>query len=194
MLYNKKNMKMRYLSINQLSQVTGRDRATISKRLELLKPHEENGRAKIYDAHEAIPLLYSTEQAKGMQKKIEMVQYEIEKEKLNKLRLDNDAKIGRLVDISEVAKTVEKEYVFVRAQIRSMPARMSKVLSMESDPMVVNSLLAAEIDETLKELISDKKYEQQMKELEDQEDAKIQSVTTIIDSDKEADTNTPTED
>lgn len=187
-------MKLRYLSINQLSQVTGRDRATISKRLESVKPHQESGRAKIYDAHEAIPLIFASEQTKGINKKIEMVQYEIEKEKLNKLRMDNDAKIGRLVDISEVAKTVEKEYVFVRAQVRSLPARLSKLLSMESDPLVINETLTNEIDEILKELSSDDKYEAKIKELELYENEKLLSPTVSIDTDEETDTNTATED
>ena len=165
-------MKLRYLSINQLSQLTGRDRATISKRLETMKPYEENGRAKIYDTHEALPVLFAAESHKGIQKKIELVTHDIEKEKLHKIRMENDVRIGKLVDIEDVVKLVEKEYTFVKAQIKSLPSRLSKLLSMQSDPMVINELMTKEINEILNELITDSVYEKHCKEVEKLENEK----------------------
>jgi glutaredoxin-related protein len=170
-------MKNRYLSISQLSQITGKDRATLSKRLENLKPVEEKATLKKYDAWEALPLIFAADNLKGMGKKIEMITYEIEKEKLQKIRTDNEVKMGKLVYISEVAKTVEKEFIFVKAQIKAIPAKLSKMLSMENDPVVINKLLTDTINETLNELISDKTYEEKMKELEQLDNEELQSVT-----------------
>ncbi len=187
-------MKLRYLSINQLSQLTGRDRATISKRLETMKPYEENGRAKIYDTHEALPVLFAAESHKGIQKKIELVTHDIEKEKLHKIRMENDVRIGKLVDTEDVVKMVEKEYTFVKAQIKSLPSRLSKFLSMQSDPMVINELMTKEINEILNELITDKVYDKHCKEVEKLENEKRATpITKSVSGDTETDPNTTTD-
>ncbi len=177
MNYNKKNMNLRYLSISQLHKVTGKDRITIAKKLESIKPFEEKGNAKIYDTYEALPLIFSGEQPKGMSKKLMDVTYEIEKEKLNKIRMDNELKIGRLVEIDEVVKTVEKEFTFVKAQIKTLPSKLSKRLSIENDPLVINQIITTEINDTLNELISDKTYEEKMKELEIIDDQRTKRIT-----------------
>lgn len=187
-------MKLRYLSINQLSQLTGRDRATISKRLETMKPYEENGRAKIYDTHEALPVLFAAESHKGIQKKIELVTHDIEKEKLHKIRMENDVRIGKLVDIEDVVKLVEKEYTFVKAQIKSLPSRLSKLLSMQSDPMVINELMTKEINEILSELVTDTVYEKHAKEVEKAEnETRTTTASKSVDGNTEKDPSTATD-
>lgn len=150
--------KNRYFSISQLAQITGKDRATLAKRLENCKPYQERKNAKIYDAHEVLPIIFAAENFKGMSKKIEQVSYEIEKEKLRKVRMENERRSGQLVEIDEVARVVEKEYIFIRAQFKSIPSRLSKPLSMESDPLIVNKVLTETIDEILMELVSDENY------------------------------------
>ncbi len=159
-----------------------------------MKPYEENGRAKIYDTHEALPVLFAAESHKGIQKKIELVTHDIEKEKLHKIRMENDVRIGKLVDIEDVVKMVEKEYTFVKAQIKSLPSRLSKLLSMQSDPMIINELMTKEINEILNELITDSVYDKHCKEVEKLENEKrITSTTKSIDGDKEKDPNTTTD-
>lgn len=158
--------KLRYLSINQLSKVTGKDRSTISKRLEELEVHKTTGRAKIYDAHEAIPLIFAQETGKGLYKKTQQIEYEIEKEKLNKIRMDNEVKQQKLLYIEDVVRTVEKEYMFIKAQFKSLPSRISKVLSLTANPIEINKVLMDEINVILTELSSDQFYESKMTEME----------------------------
>lgn len=173
--------KSRLFSISQLSKLTGRDRATISSRLQDMKPTAEDGRAKYYDTQEALPVLYAAESFKGMQKKIEMVEYEIQKEKLHKVRLENEQQIGKLVPISEVCKTVEREYAFVKAQVKSIPAKLSKMLSMETDPAVINKIITDEINQALSELVSDENYKKHLEEM------------NRIDNERNTETNTASE-
>lgn len=181
--------KLRYFSINQLSKVTGKDRATITKRLENTKPYKEDGRARIYDGHEVLPMIFAAEQVKGMSKKTELVAYEIEKEKLNKIRMDNDAKLGKLVEIDEVAKVVEKEYTFVKAQIKAIPAKCSKICAMETDPAIINKILTDTINETLGELISDQVYAERMKEMELIENERSKFVTESSNTESKENSN-----
>lgn len=182
--------KLRYLSINQLSKVTGKDRSTISKRLEELEPYKTDGRAKIYDAHEAIAMIFAQEAGKGLHKKTQQVEYEIEKEKLDKIRMDNQVKQGKLLYIDDVVKTVEKEYMFIKAQIKSLPSRVSKLLSIKTDPLEVNQILMSHIDEILTELSSDEFYEAKMNELEIQNN---ESVESGPEQNQENDSSTTTE-
>lgn len=186
-------MKLRYLSINQLSQVTGKDRATITKRLETSKPYKEDGRAKIYDAHEVIPIIFAAETLKGMSKKIEQVNYDIEKEKLHKIRTENEVKLGKLIPIEDVVKIVEKEYTFVKAQIKSLPSRLSKLLSMESDPVNINGMMHREIDIVLNELTSDETYKKKMDELAQAEKDANERATRSVNQDAKNDSSTATD-
>lgn len=179
--------KLRYLSINQLSKVTGKDRSTISKRLEELEPYKEDGRAKIYDAHEAIAVIFAQEAGKGLHKKTQQIEYEIEKEKLNKIRMDNEVKQQKLLYIEDVVRTVEKEYMFIKAQFKAMPSRLSKTLSITSNPIEVNKVLMDEINSILTELSSDEFYQQQMEKMEKGKNESIESGTK---QDKEGDTST----
>lgn len=182
--------KLRYLSINQLSKVTGKDRSTISKRLEQIEPYKQDGRAKIYDAHEAIAAIFAQEAGKGIHKETKQVELDIEKEKLHKIRMDNQVKEGKLLFIDDVVKTVEKEYMFIKAQIKSLPSRVSKILSIKTDPLEVNQILMSHIDEILTELSSDEFYESKMKEMEMPEN---ESVERSIEQDTENDSSTTTE-
>lgn len=182
--------KLRYLSINQLSKVTGKDRSTISKRLEELKPYEEKARAKIYDAHEAIPMIFAQEAGKGLHKKTQQVEYEIEKEKLNKIRMDNEVKQSKLLYIDDVVRTVEKEYMFIKAQIKVLPSRVSKILSLTTNPIEVNQVLMNEIDSILTELSSDEFYNAKMKEMEIERNESTESGTK---QDTESDPSTASE-
>lgn len=159
-------MKNRYFSISQLSQITGKDRATLAKRLEHCKPYEERRNAKIYDAHEVLPIIYASDNLKGFSKKLERIEYETAKEKLKKVRIENENRLKQLVSIDEIVDTISKEYTYVKMQLKSIPAKLSKPLSLTNDPVHINELLTNEINTVLEELISDKSYEKYLNELE----------------------------
>lgn len=182
--------RSRYINIATINVLTGKDRNTITKRLEEVKPYKEDGRSKWYDAHEVLPLIYAQDNLKGMQKKMEQLAYDIDREKLNKIKIDNDTKMGRLVEINEVCKTVEKEYTFVKTQMKGLPSRVSKLIAMETDPAIINKVLTDAINEILTELVSDERYYEHMETLEKLENEVFNEATTSPDSESQEDTDT----
>lgn len=159
-------MSLHQLSISQLSEITGKDRRTITKRLAGIEPQSGKGRAILYDAPEAIEAIFVSDSVEGMDKKLLRVQLAVEEERLQKLRIENGRALGELVPVEQVAKAVEKEYSFIRSQIRSIPSKMAKPLSMVTDPNEVYSRLQAAVDECLTELTMDAKYEQAQQQLD----------------------------
>jgi len=159
-------MALRYLSISQLSEITGKDRRTISDRLSDVKAHSADGRAQYYDTREVLPIILVEKTVAGIEKKLQRIELETAEETLQKLKLANGKTTGELASIEEVAETVEREYSYVRAQLRSLPSRMAKPLSMVTDPGEVFTQLTDAINEALSELSADKTYDESRRDLE----------------------------
>ena len=157
------NGSLRYLSINQLAEITGKDRRTIKKKLAKLN-YQRDGRGYYYDAHEALPLLFS-ESAKDIDKKLQAEQLRYESARAEKLELEVKKLRGEVVPIEEVAKTVEREYAFVRAHIRAIPSKLAKPLSMTTDPHEIYAQIESVVNECLTELTSDKVYAERSSQL-----------------------------
>lgn len=163
-------MSQRYLSINQLNELTGIDRRTIKKRLTELPIHAQDGRATLYDAHKALPMLYAGDTAgaspANITNQLREEELKLERAKREKLEIEIGRLRGELVPIDEVARTVEKEFNFVRSQVRAMPSKLAKPLSMISDPHDVFERISQVVDECLTELTADKTYEEHARGLE----------------------------
>ncbi len=159
-------MKLRYLSINQLYEITGKDRRTIKKRLESLNPHSTDNRGEKYDAHAALELVYQPESTQGIDKKLQLEELRNQQQRNEKLELEIGEMRGRLVPIEDVAKAVEKEYTFVRTRFRTIPSKLAKPISMVTDPNQVQIRLQEAVDECLTELTADSKYEEDQRNLE----------------------------
>jgi hypothetical protein len=159
-------MSLRYLSVSQLSEVTGKDRRTITDRLAGVKAHSATGRAQYYDSHEVLPLILAAKTVANIEKKLQVVDLAKSEEQLRKLKLQNERLTGESVPIEDVARTVGREYAFVRSQIRSIPSRMAKPLSMVTDPQEVFNQLRDVVDEALSELVADANYEADRQDIE----------------------------
>ena len=159
-------MSLEFLSISQLSEVTGKDRRTISKRLANLQSQVGPKNAQLYKASEAIELLLTPENAKGLERKLQQAELDEKRARAEKVQIEVARMRGELVSLEDVAKVVEKEYSIIRAQVRAIPSKMAKPLSMTSDPNEVHNKLAEVIDECLKELTADEAYEQSLRDVE----------------------------
>lgn len=148
---------LRYLSINQLHEITGKDRRTITKRLAELDAQPGPNNGKYYDSREALKLLYGSG-AQSHEKQLMEEQLNYERARAEKIRLEVDKLKGSLVPIDDVASIVEKEYAYVRAQLLSIPSKMAKPLANINDPQVVKDNLDEAIAEVLGELTADQKY------------------------------------
>lgn len=152
-------MKLRFLSINQLSELTGKDRRTIKDRLTGLSPHSEDKRGQYFDTHQALERIFEHKKTEGgIQRKLLQEELRIESARAEKIELEVKAMKGELVPIEDVIKSVEREYTFVRSQLRALPSKLAKPLSMTNDPNEVYTRLTEAVDECLTELTSDEKF------------------------------------
>ena len=106
------------LSINQLSQVTGFTRATVSKRLEGLDPDETDGRSKRYVTKDALARLY-----RGDSLDLTEARARLAKEQADKQEMDNAIRRGDLVAGSEVEEFVIGLLSMVKTQLLAVPAK-----------------------------------------------------------------------
>lgn len=164
-------MGLRYLSINQLADLTGKDRRTLSKRLAeaSLTPIKE-GRGHYYDAREVLPLLYGSTpegSSESLAKQQAQAELKLTQAKAEKAALEVALAQGEVVSIEEVARTVEREYTFVSSQLKALPTRVAQPVSlMVGRPADIRDYLQRTIDDALKELKAVGHYEQRRADLE----------------------------
>lgn len=155
-------MSLKIMSINQLSELTGKDRRTIKKKLAALPTQPgSSSKAILYNTADALQALYGADSTESVDKELKAEELRIERAKREKLEIEVGRLRGEMLPLSEVVKVVEKEYSFVRAQFRSLPSKLTKPLSLLSDPHEIHSRLTEAVDECLIELTADKTYESQ---------------------------------
>jgi phage terminase Nu1 subunit (DNA packaging protein) len=154
------------VNINQLMDLTGKSFRTIKKLLEPLNPVSEDGKARYWDSKEALKLLYPTHTSELAQENLKL-----ERARREKAEIEVGELRGSLVPLADVTKAVEKEYGFVRAQIRSLPSKLAKPLAILSDAREVHTRLQEAVDECLTELTADTRYEQSRQQLESTSDS-----------------------
>lgn len=149
---------MRFLSLSQMSEATGFDRRTIKERLAQLTPKVE-GRSHLYDAREALPLLYraSQDNDKANSRRLLEEQLRYETERADKIALQNTKLRGGVVSIEEVAGVVEGEYAAVKAALLSIPYKSAGELATMDNVIEIKKLLDGLLNEALSELSADEK-------------------------------------
>jgi phage terminase Nu1 subunit (DNA packaging protein) len=148
---------MKYLSISQLSEVTGIDRRTCKDRIETLTPIVK-GRSHLYHAREAIPLIinFGLEDNKDeYHRQIRNEELRHEKAKADKIQLQVEKLRGELVPIEDVARVVETEYAAVRAALLAISSKVSGELASMDSVIEIKKLLDGHINEVLAELSAD---------------------------------------
>lgn len=153
-------MNLREMSVNQLSELTGKDRRTIKERLGSTKPVREDKRGQYFDTRAALNLIFSSAGSpKGIEKQLALESLGLEKARREKIEIEVAKMRGDLVNIEDVAKVVERQYSIIRAQFRALPSKLAKLLSMISDPHEVFKIIQDEVNQVLTELTADKKYQ-----------------------------------
>ncbi len=154
-------MSERYKSTSQLSELTGLDRATVKKKLDLIKPHSAKANLKLYDARLALPLLVTpvTHDKESKNQKLLDEQLRYESGRADKIELEVQLKRGELVHIEDVGKAVDKEYSRVKASLNALPSKLAKPISMVTDPAKCKELLDEATNEVLAHLTLDAEVE-----------------------------------
>lgn len=159
-------MGQKTLSISRISELTGKDRRTVSKRLSGLMPISGHKGAKLYDSEQALKLVFLPDIENELKTKITVEQapdhaggYDgtvdenrIKRAKAEKLELELSEKRGELVAVEDIVKEVRKEYNFVRTNLLSIPSKAARSLSIVDDPALIQEKLDFYINDVLKAL------------------------------------------
>lgn len=143
------------LNINQLQQLTGFDRNTISEKLTKANLPFKNGTrsSKIYNSADAIKILFQKNESEETE--LNQSKERLAKAKAELAELELAKQKGLFVETSLILTEIENEYSTIRAQLRSLPSKLTKWLSIETDPQKINQILTDAIEETLIELKTD---------------------------------------
>lgn len=161
-------MSIRYMTIYMMSDLTGIDRRTIKKRIEGLVGQKGAKNGFYYDMHEALPLIYHPQGTKlDINRSMANESLLHERAKRERMELDVKRIRGEYISIEEVCKSVEKEYSFVRSQLRALPSKLAKPLSIMMNPHDVQKTIEESVNECLEELVSDKQYEALKNEIDE---------------------------
>ena len=102
-----------------------------------------NGRRGKYALREAVPQYVSTLRRSGTAE----AKARLNEQQERKLRLANDAADGRVVKIEEAAEAFRAYCLTWRAGVSALPRRLANQLSSESNPAIIQKVLANEFRE-----------------------------------------------
>ena len=138
----------RFFSIRSLSQLTGRNRETISRKLEGLacKPGPKNG--KLYNAKEALPLIFDVD--RGEQSAINPLKEKalLDEARRKLLELELAQKRGELLSSDGLQTELEDVFSSIRSKLLNLPPKLAQRLSGRKLP-------GKEIEKESKELIEE---------------------------------------
>lgn len=156
----------RYLTMNQLYELTGVDRRTIKKRLEGLNFQKNSGKGHYYDAHEALPRIYQTFDNKHTtERAMAEESLLLERARREKVEIEVKRAKGEYIPIEDVVRDVEQEYNFIRNKLKSLGARLAQRLSLIDDPHVIRHEIDEEMNNCLVELNADERYKEAEREI-----------------------------
>ena len=140
------------VNISQLSEMTGFDRATISKRLAHLEFEPGNKRAKFYKCPDALAILYKfgiddTERLDPQQEKARL-----DRERRLIAELDRQQKERKLIDADEVKDDWMSVVSVTRSRFLALPSRIVPELANLKDMRKMEDALIAAIHEVLEEM------------------------------------------
>lgn len=140
---------MRHVSVTQLYDLTGVDRRTIKDRLAGLIPRKE-GKALMYDAREALPLIMGTSEGDAKRLLAEELRYQIAQ--ADKLDLQVQQMRGELIPAGDVSLAAQKRFAAVRGGLLAISTKVASELSTINDPIEIKAILDDRINETLEEI------------------------------------------
>lgn len=116
---------LRQLTIRQLHEVTGKSERTVKKALAHLEPAREDSRARYYDPHLALPLIFGLEGGKldpGREKAL------LDQARRRKVDLELAVMEARLIDGETVSRSYEDECATVRARILAVASQVAPLI------------------------------------------------------------------
>lgn len=149
---------MTHLSISELSEITGKDRRTVSRALANVKPevNPSNPRAKLFDSRMALQLLFASGSADGNG---EVRDLDVERARLasaqaNRAELDVAERRGELLKASDVTHEVTDAFRRVRARLLSLSTKIAPLVVGSTDAAEIKATIDLAVEDALNELVA----------------------------------------
>lgn len=158
------------LSVNQLSELTGKDRRTLKKLLADIDPQEESG-TLFYIPREALPVIYGISHAGlsalgsaaedseddgdgSMQDRLDPIREKalLDRVRRQKIELEIAEERKKLIRIEKVEETWSKMAAAFRAKILALPKKCAPRVCATKETRQIEKILTQECHEALKEL------------------------------------------
>lgn len=145
------------ISVNMLHHLTGKDRATIKRRLEKLSPVIQRKTAHYYEIKQALTYIYEPPLEDNNSEDSDFLNPILEKAKLDRARrfsveLDNQIKKKELIPRSEIKQTLSNIFGAVRSKLLNIPIKASQSMPDKPTKKELQAHLKIQVNEILKEL------------------------------------------
>ena len=140
------------LSINQIADLTGMDRTTVSKRLKNMEYRDGAKRARLYETRNALPVLYGLGVADGERLDPQQEKARLDKERRLIVELERQQKEGKLVDLDVVRDDWVASVNIAKGRLLALPSRLAPELVTLTDIRKTEDMMRAQLTEVLEEL------------------------------------------
>jgi hypothetical protein len=143
---------MKLVTINQLTELTGKAHQTIKNKLVCLDVIKENDNSFLYDSKKALDLIYGVEEPSDLKEKREREEIAYTQAKRIKVELETRVLEENLIDADEVNQIWAKLITAFRSKILSIPTKSAIELTYMKQAEEIEDLLKKYCEEALNEL------------------------------------------
>lgn len=155
-----------HITVNQLSELTGRDRRTIAKKLEGLTPVSEGTHGGLYDIRAALRMIFDFNPEDDQKVKFESEDFQPAQEKAKldfvkrqAMELEIQEKERNLIPKAEILEGLQKVFASVKAKLQGLPTKAAQQIQGPPQKQT-ESILRKIVDDALTEL-SESRFDEQ---------------------------------
>ena len=139
-------------SINELANMTGRDRRTVARRLESLPSKPGANRAKLYDTRAALQRIIAPTGADGEQLDPAQEKAALDRARRELVELDVQRRRRDLVEVEAVISAWSTQVQIAKSRMMALPARLAPDMVRATDQREAERHIRREINAVLEEL------------------------------------------
>lgn len=149
-----------HISINMLSQLTGKDRRTVTDRLERVEPVLDEPKKKLFEIKKALPVIFGPQlRDVDGDEEPDFFDPQLERAKLDRTRrrrleLEIDIQKRNLIPKEELEQALADVFGSVRAKLLNIPSKIAQRHHAKLTKKQLQALSKELINETLQELSS----------------------------------------
>ena len=136
-------------SISRLSDLSGKSRATVVRRLEALKPIRD-GASLLYESREALPLIFELDRQSDLELSAERAR--LAHHQANKTSLEEASMREELIPAKDVQETWSNLISNARARLLALPSKSAHLVLAAETYLEAEDILKQQVYEALEEL------------------------------------------